>query len=221
MFRHLNEDLIQRRYLEDQSKARAAHAKPYWRYSHIHQTDKFHTVGNDRVRVSYDAAGQVVECIVKDKLQHVDFWNGKAKCIDFRISANRERRVEMPRTECDQIRRKDRMSYRFDMWAIELTKVEMFTSVKNGEPASERPASTTFEVEVEIKELDHLRREAAKVKAGQPNEFVRIASGEHSTAQHSPAATSPAGAMGADGRMPPFARHLSPLHGLAVAARLL
>ena len=93
MFRHLNEDLIQRRYLEDQAKARAAGVtRPHWRYTHLHTTDKFHTVGNDRVRVSYDQSGAVVECIVKDKLQHMDFWNGKAKAIDFRISANRERK---------------------------------------------------------------------------------------------------------------------------------
>ncbi len=73
------------------------------------------------------------------------------------------------------------MSYRFDLWAIELTKVDLFTALNaKGEPLSEKPASTTFEVEAEIKAsgMDMLRREAAKVRAGQPNEFVRIATGQ-------------------------------------------
>lgn len=101
--------------------------------------------------------------------------NGKPKCIDFRISANRERRVDLPKTECDQIRKKDRLSYRFDLYAIELTKVDLYNDVKNGEPASDRPSNTSFEVEIELKEMAFLRQEAAKVKTGQPNEFVRIA----------------------------------------------
>lgn len=205
---------------------------------------RFYTVGNDRVRVSYDSAGAVTECIVKEKLQHLDFWydpkheqshasvagggvhsderkslgdsfltgcsvacllcflvlplftwrcsrslcsaaaplfvtsslrNGKPKCIDFRISANRERRVELPTGECDQLRRKDRLSYRFDLFALELTKVDLFNNLTRGEPTSERPTSTTFEVEVEVKEMAYLRAEAAKVRAGVPNDFVRVA----------------------------------------------
>ena len=39
---------------------------------------RFHTVGNDRVRVSYDEKGVVTECIVKEKLQHLDFWSAHA-----------------------------------------------------------------------------------------------------------------------------------------------
>lgn len=207
MFRHFNEDLLQRRFLDDQAKAKAANARPHWRYAHTRLTDKFHTVGNDRVRVSYDTNGAVVECIVKDKLEHVDFWNGKAKAIDFRISASRERKglhtqaqskqtedarasstcspllaltcavpVPVPLSAPDQIRRKDRMSYRYDLWSIELTKVDLFTALaSNGEPVSAQPASTTFEVEVEIREMEYLRREAAKVRAGAPNEFVKVA----------------------------------------------
>jgi hypothetical protein len=81
----------------------------------------------------------------------------------------------LPKSECDQIRRKDRLSYRFDLFAIELTKVDLFSSVVRGEPSSDRPASTTFEVEVELKELAFLRQEAAKVRANVPNEFVRVA----------------------------------------------
>jgi hypothetical protein len=66
--------------------------------THKHIVDKFYTVGTDRVRVSHDAAGSVTECIVKEKLQHLDFWNGKPRCIDFRISTNRGRRVELFKT---------------------------------------------------------------------------------------------------------------------------
>ena len=106
----------------------------------------------------------------------LSFRNGKPKCIDFRISANRERRVDLPKTECDQIRKKDRLSYRFDLYAIELTKVDLYNDVTKGEPTSDtRPSNTSFEVEIELKEMAFLRQEAAKVKTGQPNEFVRIA----------------------------------------------
>lgn len=84
--------------------------------------------------------------------------------------------VPLPTTAPDQLRRKDRMSYRYDLWAIELTKVDLFTALSPaGEPLTEKPASTTFEVEVEIKEMDYLRREAAKVKSGAPNDFVKVA----------------------------------------------
>jgi hypothetical protein len=92
MFHHINDNLLQRRFQDDAAKARAHHAKPYWRYNHALLVDKFHSVNGEHVRVSYDAAGQVVECIVKEKLQHVEFWNGKTNTIDFRISASRERK---------------------------------------------------------------------------------------------------------------------------------
>jgi len=86
--------------------------------------------------------------------------------------------VPLPTCEPDQIRRKDRRSYRFDLWSIELTRVDQYSgaaSVVRGAIADgARATSTTFEVEVEIKEMDFLRREAAKVRAGQPNDFVKI-----------------------------------------------
>lgn len=95
MFRHINENLLQRRYRDDASRARHSGQKPQWTYAHSHTTDKFYTVGNDRVRVSYDdATGAVLACVVKEKVAHTDWWNGKPKCIDFRISANRERKGE-------------------------------------------------------------------------------------------------------------------------------
>jgi hypothetical protein len=86
--------------------------------------------------------------------------------------------VALPTCEPDQIRRKDRRSYRFDLWSIELTRVDQYSgaaSIVRGAIADgARATSTTFEVEVEIKEMDFLRREAAKVRAGQPNDFVKI-----------------------------------------------
>jgi hypothetical protein len=72
------------------------------------------------------------------------------------------------------------MSYRFDLWAIELTKVDLYTSLSaKGEPLPEGKAKTTFEVEVEIRPegMELLRREALKVKVGRPNDFTRIATG--------------------------------------------
>jgi len=181
MFRHLNEDLLQRRYLDDQAKAKQHNARPYWTYTRVRETDKFYTVGTDRVRVSTNASGEVTACVVKEKIEHLDFYHGKPKSIDFRISANRERKVvDLPKNEPDQIRRKDRLSYRFDLWKIELTKVELYNGVtKSGhEPLHgwDRPTQTSYEVEVEIRHLDYLKQEAVKVSEGrQPNDFVRMA----------------------------------------------
>lgn len=73
------------------------------------------------------------------------------------------------------MRRKERLTYRYELFAIELTKVDLFNTLVRGEPANDRPNSTTFEVEIELRELAFLRSEAAKVKQGQPNDFVRIA----------------------------------------------
>jgi hypothetical protein len=94
MFRHINEDLLQRRYLDDAAWARTHNAKPFWSYRHLRLTDKFYSVNGEHVRVTYDdaAEGRVVESIIKEKLQHVEFWSGKAKTIDFRVSASREKK---------------------------------------------------------------------------------------------------------------------------------
>ena len=95
--------------------------------------------------------------------------------------------VPVPTSACDQIRRKDRLSYRFDLWAIELTKVDLYTSVSaKGDPLPDSKAKTTFEVEVEIRPegMDLLRREAIKVRAGRPNDFTRIATGQRQAHKH-------------------------------------
>jgi len=94
MFRHINEALLQRRYTDDAAWARANNAKPFWSYRHLRLTDKFYAVNGEHVRVTYDDAadGRVVESIVKEKLQHVEFWSGKSKTIDFRVSASREKK---------------------------------------------------------------------------------------------------------------------------------
>lgn len=56
---------------------------------------RFYSVGSDRVRVSVDdVSGSVIECIVKEKIAHSDWWNGRPGCVDFRISANREKKGE-------------------------------------------------------------------------------------------------------------------------------
>jgi len=179
MFGHINDGLLQRRVHDDAAKARAHNAKSHWRYAPVLLLDKFYPVNGEHVRVTTDQQGTVKECIVKEKLQHIEFWSGKPKSIDFRVSASRERTVPLPTCEPDQIRRKDRRTYRFDLWSLELTRVDLFTgsSLTKGELRPDaRPASSTFEVEVELKETECLRREAAKVRAGQPNDFVKIAS---------------------------------------------
>jgi hypothetical protein len=40
MFKHMNENLLQRRYIDDQAKAKTHNQKPYWTYEHSHTIDK-------------------------------------------------------------------------------------------------------------------------------------------------------------------------------------
>lgn len=40
MFRHINENLLQRRFMEDQQNAKKTGQKPQWTYEHVHTVDK-------------------------------------------------------------------------------------------------------------------------------------------------------------------------------------
>lgn len=87
--------------------------------------------------------------------------------------------VPLPTVACDQVRLKDRHSYTFDLWRIDVSRVELYTKVTaTGTLLSDRPAAVSHEVELELRAsaIEYVRQEAKKVRANQPNEFVRIAS---------------------------------------------
>ena len=77
--------------------------------------------------------------------------------------------------KCLHARVKERRSYGFDLWKVELTKVKHYNDVRNtGELYNAlQPDKTTFEVEVEL-DTELVRAERQKVAAQQPNCFNAI-----------------------------------------------
>ena len=157
-FRHLNESVMHRRFHEDAVSGKP----PLWTYTHTRLTDKFYLIEGEMMRITSDAAGAVVGCVVKEKLANMDFASTHG-CKDLRISASRERKVPLPaRLPPAQLeRRKDRMSYRYDIWSVDLTRVESVT--------------TSFEVEIELRDTALLRAEAGKERRGEPNTLTELA----------------------------------------------
>lgn len=93
--------------------------------------------GEQTVRVSVGADGtSILACISKNRLANIDFSNPTSKC-DFRISASTETAVPLPKTEPSYMRHKDRMSYQFEIWSIDLSKVTTYrTLVRANRPLS-------------------------------------------------------------------------------------
>jgi len=135
-------------------------------YKHTRLEDAFYQDNRaDKVRVSRDTATQeVVACIQKRTLAHLNI-HMPSMPLDCRVSVSLEVPVQLPpaHVPSTMTRCKDRLSYRHQIWRMDLTQVR----TDKGE--------VLHELEMEVNDLKPLVLEADKAGRNQvPNDFLGI-----------------------------------------------
>ncbi|KAM5538594.1 hypothetical protein V8D89_007623 [Ganoderma adspersum] len=126
-------------------------------YEHLHLIDNFFEPdrGRDKIRVTRDEkTGDVRACMRKVRLGDLNIYSPK-RLVDWRISVNMEIPVPPPLGSPTHTRRKDRLSYSHQEFAIDLTQVTA-TAGPNSKP------EVLHELEVELKNSEYLVAMAAK-----------------------------------------------------------
>eukprot|EP00455_Lapot_gusevi_P003400 TRINITY_DN11394_c0_g1_i4.p1 TRINITY_DN11394_c0_g1~~TRINITY_DN11394_c0_g1_i4.p1 ORF type:complete len:364 (-),score=55.77 TRINITY_DN11394_c0_g1_i4:28-1119(-) len=127
--------------------------------------DQFH---HDKTRVSKDRHGNVLRCIRKHRLEDLNIYSPTTG-LDFRISASSEEPAPEPHTPCHYQRTKNRISYAFEIWRLDMTEVFFFAGDLN------QNVQPTYEIELEILDMQCLRTEFDKYQRGQQNYFHTLA----------------------------------------------
>lgn len=130
-------------------------------YQHFIDIDKFYdgnirrTEAGDRKRPNF-----VPKVIRKTAVGALDIVL-PTSMFDVRVNCKLEDPVSMQSgAYCRKIRKKDRISYRFNIWSVDLTKVDEFDEVENDQPIG-HPCKTTFEFEMELLDMSSLRKAIA------------------------------------------------------------
>ena len=123
--------------------------------------------------------GDVPTCIIKERKGNIDMYAPHSDW-DFRISASEERKVPQTIIGEDNIilteRHKDRYSYLFNIWQVDLTKVETFKErSENGDLIIDSYSATiTYEAEIECVCIDTILHHVALHRQGKPNRMINI-----------------------------------------------
>jgi hypothetical protein len=142
-------------------------------YSKIKEIDRFYTNGYESIRVSLDPSSlEPKRAITKVKLQHLDFLCPH-NTWDFRITLSEEREMPMPGQDmyATHERHKDRLSYKFDIYQIDITVVRD-RKINNGAPGEFN--QPTYEVEMECS-TDAFLHEKQLMIDKSPNRFTELA----------------------------------------------
>ncbi|KAJ2727018.1 mRNA-capping enzyme subunit beta [Coemansia sp. Benny D115] len=152
-------------------------------YRHTKEIDHFYRVDGTRVRVTTNKeSGEIISVITKNRIADLNIYSPRTK-LDIRISINEELTMAKPDMETNKAileRHKDRLSYKQDLWSIDLTQVISPEQEKGPAnpyalgPPKTTPATTTHELEVEVANPQAWLAERAKVAAGKPNNFHEI-----------------------------------------------
>lgn len=124
-----------------------------------------------RVRVSVDPeTRKQLRSIIKEKKKNFDFYCPYSS-FDFRITLSLENVVPFPKDEEIPFleRYKDRLSYEFDVWKIDITTVTESKLDHFGQHIQNN-TSVTYEVEMECK-IDNFVMEKQKILKGEKNKF--------------------------------------------------
>ncbi|KAG6827180.1 hypothetical protein H0H92_012890 [Tricholoma furcatifolium] len=137
------------------TSAQPSHPSSQLNYSHLHLVDNFFQgEGHDKVRVTRDEqTGSVIACVRKIRLGDLNIYSPK-RSADWRVSVNLEVPTQHPLGTPTHTRKKDRMSYAHEEFAIDLTKV---TATKS----AGAPPQTLYELEIEIARPELLLATAA------------------------------------------------------------
>ncbi|KAI9030347.1 CYTH-like domain-containing protein [Hyaloraphidium curvatum] len=126
---------------------RVQRARPEVRYEHKYELDEFFEVqGAQKVRVTKDfKSNKVTASIQKQRLANLDVHIPES-LVDYRISVNVEHQVPVPYGRYPVSRRqKDRISYTYDAFSIDLTQVWNLHAQGNERQSAE--ASHELEIE--------------------------------------------------------------------------
>ncbi|RPD62857.1 mRNA triphosphatase CET1 [Lentinus tigrinus ALCF2SS1-6] len=127
-------------------------------YEHLHLIDNFYSPESGRgekIRVTRDEkTSQVRACVRKVRLGDLNIFCPK-RLVDWRVSVNMEIPVPPPIGSPTHTRKKDRLSYTHQEFAIDLTQVTA-TFGPNSKP------EILHELEVELRHSDYLLMVAAK-----------------------------------------------------------
>jgi hypothetical protein len=175
MFIRLNEKLNERTRNRQQGQKQVV-------YQHNKEVDRFYKLpwergrkGNNNVRVTFNTKTGESRCIKKERCSHLNIYSPSYK-LDFRLSASVEKEIKLtvPLEEMHlQLEReKDRISYFFEIFSFDLTKV-------TNKQAGENSESVTWEMEIEIRNKQLLRDEVDRFNQKRRNDFVTIAKGKY------------------------------------------
>ncbi|KIJ54824.1 hypothetical protein M422DRAFT_153388 [Sphaerobolus stellatus SS14] len=103
------------------------------KYVHTKLTDSFYAApdnGRDKIRVTTDETGRIVQCIRKVRLGDMNIYSPKRNA-DWRISVNLELPEQQPSGSLTLSRKKDRMTYTHQYCNIDLTQVKQTAGAGN------------------------------------------------------------------------------------------
>lgn len=133
---------------------------PNLKYLHSKSTDTFY----DSLRITTDDSTNIKTCIQKIKVSEIHIRSPNCE-FDFRISVNLEVLQEIPKDLGQRVarleRKKDRLSYNYQLLAVDLTQV---TSAQE----------KMHELEVEFKKIPVLVAQKKLADAHSPNSFCSM-----------------------------------------------
>ncbi|KAF0517314.1 mRNA capping enzyme [Gigaspora margarita] len=145
-------------------------------YKHLYETDRFYSgTGVGKVRVTIDQkTNKVIDggIVKKTNVAHLNIYSPNTH-LDYRISVNIEKPMEMPNGQVVYERNKDRLSYIHQLFKIDLTQVRGPEKQKlsNG---TQPPADLTHELEVEFLNPQVLLEEKLKFEKQQSHRYLDI-----------------------------------------------
>lgn len=154
-------------------------------YRHTKEMDKFYHIeeqGDFRETLDIKADGKVVATVQKERVGVLNFMSPQTK-YDFRLTGAIEKPVPpLDPQPCDFIRVKDRISYSFDAFRVDLTKVEKWDNpddeqIKSVLQSDNRfsPTKTTYELEIEITDVKYMTHERGLFVDKKPSSFYAFA----------------------------------------------
>lgn len=142
-------------------------------YQHTYERDCFYNSNNSKIRVTFDSQTNRIKeggIIVKNKLEHIDI-SSPLNNLDFRVSINEEIPRSKPTGTPQHERNKDRLSYKHDLWQIDLTQVKTQNSDSRN---SHKEPEVSHEVEIEIANLDVIREEYKNMRQNKPSQYYHF-----------------------------------------------
>ncbi|CAG8544207.1 7444_t:CDS:2, partial [Dentiscutata erythropus] len=140
-------------------------------YKHLYETDRFYSgTGAGKVRVTIDQkTNKIIEggIVKKTNVAHLNIYSPNTH-LDYRISVNIEKPMDMPNGQLVHERNKDRLSYIHQLFKIDLTQKQKLPD------GTQPPPDLTHELEVEFLNPRVLHEEKLKIEKQQSSRYLDI-----------------------------------------------